>query len=67
MILDVGDGDDGEGMIAQLMDIREPLHTLRNNLQSRLQIDLQQYSFWLQVKYSRLTITYRVLLHNFGI
>jgi len=45
---DVGDGEDGEGMIAQLMDIREPLHTLRNNLQNRLQIDLQQYSFWLQ-------------------
>lgn len=37
-------GDD----IQQHMDIREPLSTLRNLLEQRLGVELNDYSFWLQ-------------------
>ena len=56
---DLGDSIGEEGMIAQLMDIREPLLTLRNDLQHRLETDLSEYSFWLQV-----SATFLCLLPN---
>jgi len=37
-----------DGVIAQLMDIREPLHNLRMVLQQRFNADLTDYDFWLQ-------------------
>ncbi|XP_032673846.1 DNA-binding protein Ets97D [Odontomachus brunneus] len=43
--------DDEEYIVAilmQHMEIREPLSTLRSLLESKLQIDLSEYSFWLQ-------------------
>ncbi|EFN87457.1 DNA-binding protein Ets97D isoform X1 [Harpegnathos saltator] len=43
--------DDEECIVAilmQHMEIREPLSTLRSLLESKLQIDLSDYSFWLQ-------------------
>jgi len=39
-------GDDG--VLAQLMDIREPLQNLRETLEQRLGADLTDYDFWLQ-------------------
>ena len=35
-------------IIIQHMDIRQPLSTLRNLLHQRLNIDLNDYEFWLQ-------------------
>lgn len=35
-------------ILMQHMEIREPLSTLRSLLESKLQIDLSDYSFWLQ-------------------
>lgn len=43
--------DDEECIVAVLMqhmEIREPLSTLRSLLEAKLQIDLSDYSFWLQ-------------------
>ena len=38
-----------DGVIAQLIDIREPLSNLRDSLEARLGgMDLSQYNFWLQ-------------------
>ncbi|XP_018330862.1 DNA-binding protein Ets97D [Agrilus planipennis] len=37
-----------EGVIMQYMDIRDPLTKLRNLLESKLNIDLSDYSFYLQ-------------------
>ena len=41
-----------DGVIAQLMDIREPLQSLRLILQTRFNADLSDYDFWLQVAFS---------------
>lgn len=46
---DLDDDPLEEGMHAKLMDIREPLLTLRNDLEEMLGVDLSEYSFWLQV------------------
>ena len=40
-----------DGVIAQLMDIREPLQSLRLILQTRFNADLSDYDFWLQVAF----------------
>ena len=48
-IEDVDDDIGEDGMHAKLMDIREPLITLRLDLEERLGVDLSEYSFWLQV------------------
>jgi len=45
---DVDDDIGEDGMHAKLMDIREPLITLRLDLEERLGVDLSEYSFWLQ-------------------
>lgn len=37
-----------EGIIAQLIDIREPLHNLKLILEQKLGADLSDYDFWLQ-------------------
>ncbi|XP_011172544.1 DNA-binding protein Ets97D isoform X2 [Solenopsis invicta] len=37
-----------DGVLMQHMDIREPLSTLRSLLEDRLNVDLKNYSFWLQ-------------------
>ncbi|XP_011638903.1 DNA-binding protein Ets97D isoform X1 [Pogonomyrmex barbatus] len=39
-----GEDDD----LTQLMDIREPLSTLKSLLEQRFSVDLKNYSFWLQ-------------------
>lgn len=37
-----------DGVIAQLIDIREPLINLRKALERRLHVDLSEHDFWLQ-------------------
>ena len=37
-----------DGVIAQLIDIREPLVNLRRALERRLNVDLSEHDFWLQ-------------------
>ena len=42
-------GEDGnDNIIMQHMDIREPLSKLRNLLEERLGVELNDFSFWLQ-------------------
>ena len=36
------------GVIAELIDIREPLVNLKTALEKRLRVDLRDYDFWLQ-------------------
>jgi GA-binding protein transcription factor alpha len=51
---DEDDTDDGAGghgsvgVLAELIDIREPLKNLKKNLERRLKLDLSEYDFWLQ-------------------
>lgn len=42
------EGMDAEGVVAQLIDIREPLTNLRKALERRLGMDLVAHEFWLQ-------------------
>ena len=57
-----------DGVIAQLMDIREPLQSLRLILQTRFNADLSDYDFWLQVAFSMFltisSISLSVEMHN---
>ena len=41
---------ESSGVIAQLIDIREPLIKLRRKLEQRLDMDLAGFDFWLQVR-----------------
>jgi len=46
---DTANGDyNNDGILLQHMDIREPLSTLKELLETRFMIDLKNYSFWLQ-------------------
>jgi len=46
---DTTNGDySNDGILLQHMDIREPLSTLKELLESRFMIDLKNYTFWLQ-------------------
>lgn len=45
---DIEDDEEPDDILVMHMDIRDPLSTLRANLEQRLGVSLHDYSFWLQ-------------------